>query len=116
MLDVIEDERLIARAARVGPALRTALQEVQRLHEAIGDVRGIGMLTGVELVRDPATREPDPELTDAVANGMRARGVLVGTTGQAGNVLKVRPPLVFGDEHIVLVAEALDATLQGLGR
>jgi 4-aminobutyrate aminotransferase-like enzyme len=116
VLDVIEDEQLIARAARVGPALRTALTEVQRSHDAIGDVRGIGMLTGVDLVRDPKTKEPDPELTDAVANGMRARGVLVGTTGRAGNVLKVRPPLVFGDEHIVLVAEALDATLQGLGR
>ena len=116
VLDVIEDERLIARAARVGPALRAALIEVQRGHEAIGDVRGIGMLTGVDLVRDPVTKEPDPELTEAVANGMRARGVLVGTTGQAGNVLKVRPPLVFGDEHIVLVAEALDAALYGLGR
>ncbi len=116
VLDVIEDERLIARAARVGPALRAALTEVQRNHEAIGDVRGVGMLTGVDLVRDPTTKEPDPELTDAVANGMRARGVLVGTTGHAGNVLKVRPPLVFGDEHIVLVAEALDAALYGLGR
>jgi 4-aminobutyrate aminotransferase-like enzyme/Ser/Thr protein kinase RdoA (MazF antagonist) len=116
VLDVIEDEQLIARAGRVGPALRAALGDVQRGHEAIGDVRGIGMLTGVELVRDPSTKEPDPELTDAVANGMRSRGVLVGTTGRAGNVLKVRPPLAFGDEHIVLVAEALDATLQGLGR
>jgi len=116
VLDVIEDEQLIARAARVGPALRAALTEVQHGHDAVGDVRGIGMLTGVELVRDPVTKEPDPELTDAVTNGMRARGVLVGTTGQAGNVLKVRPPLAFGDEHIVLVAEALDATLQGLGR
>jgi 4-aminobutyrate aminotransferase-like enzyme len=74
------------------------------------------MLTGVELIRDPETKEPDPELAGAVANGMRARGVLVGTTGREDNVLKVRPPLVFGDEHIVLVAEALDATLQGLGR
>ncbi len=116
VLDVIEDERLVARAARVGPALRAALADVQVSHDAIGDVRGIGMLTGVELVRDPATKEPDPDLTGAVANGMRTRGVLVGTTGRAGNVLKVRPPLAFGDEHIVLVAEALDATLKGLGR
>jgi 4-aminobutyrate aminotransferase-like enzyme/Ser/Thr protein kinase RdoA (MazF antagonist) len=116
VLDVIEDEGLVARAGRVGPALRAALGEVQARHEAIGDVRGVGMLTGVELIRDPDSRDPDPELTDAVANGMRARGVLVGTTGRVGNVLKVRPPLVFGDEHIVLVAEALDATLRGLGR
>ena len=116
VLDAIEDEGLVARAGRVGPALRAALGEVAARHEAIGDVRGSGMLTGVELIHDPGTKEPDPELADAVANGMRARGVLVGTTGRAGNVLKVRPPLVFGDEHIVLVAEALDATLRGLGR
>jgi 4-aminobutyrate aminotransferase-like enzyme/Ser/Thr protein kinase RdoA (MazF antagonist) len=116
VLDVIEDEGLVARAGRVGPALRAALGEVTARHEAIGDVRGVGMLTGVELIRDPGTKDPDPELTDAVANGMRARGVLVGTTGRTGNVLKVRPPLVFGDEHVVLVAEALDATLQRLGR
>ena len=73
VLDVIEDEGLVARAGRVGPALRAALGEVQARHETIGDVRGAGMLTGVELIRDPETKEPDPELTEAVANGMRAR-------------------------------------------
>src|SRR3954466_6254555 len=71
---------------------------------------------GVRLLPAPPTRDPAPALTGAVANGMRTRGVLVGPTGRAGNVLKVRPPLAFGDEHIVLVAEALEATLKGLPR
>ena len=115
VLDVLEDERLVERAGRVGPALREAIGSLQAAHPSIGDVRGIGMLTGVELVRDPATREPDPALAGRVANAMRERGVLVGTTGRIGNVLKVRPPLVFGEEHIPLVVEALDAALTSVG-
>jgi 4-aminobutyrate aminotransferase-like enzyme len=74
------------------------------------------MLTGVDLVRDPDTKEPDPDLATLVANGLRARDVLVGTAGPAGNVLKVRPPLAFHDEHIALVTEALDAALTDAGR
>jgi 4-aminobutyrate aminotransferase-like enzyme len=113
---VLEDERLVERAGRVGPALREAIGSLQTAHPSIGDVRGIGMLTGVELVRDPATREPDPDLAGRVANAMRERGVLVGTTGLIGNVLKVRPPLVFGEEHVPLVVEALDEALTSVGR
>ena len=76
------------------------------------------MLTNppVELVRDQATKEPDAELVGAVKNGMRERGVLVGSTGRRDNVLKVRPPLVFGEQHVPRVVEALDDTLRSLGR
>ena len=116
VLDVIEDEGLVARAARVGPALRAAIVGLASAHPSIGDVRGMGLLSGVELVRDPATKDPDAELAGAVKDGMRERGVLVGSTGRHDNVLKVRPPLVFGDAHIPLVVEALDDTLRALGR
>ena len=116
VLDVIEDERLVDRAATVGAALRGALAEQMGSHPCIGDVRGVGMLTGVELVRDPVTKEPDADLAGAVKNGMRDRGVLVGSTGRHDNVLKVRPPLVFGPEHIERVVDALDDTLRSLDR
>ncbi|MDP9184423.1 MAG: aminotransferase class III-fold pyridoxal phosphate-dependent enzyme [Actinomycetota bacterium] len=116
VLDVLEDERLVRRASVVGPALRDAIGSLWSMHPSIGDVRGIGMLTGVELVGDPATKEPDGDLAGLVANSMRDRGVLVGTTGRHGNVLKVRPPLVFGLEHIELVVGALDGALTSLGR
>ena len=116
VLDVIEDERLVDRAATVGAALRGALAEQMGSHACIGDVRGVGMLTGVELVRDPVTKEPDADLAGAVKNGMRDRGVLVGSTGRHDNVLKVRPPLVFGPEHIERVVDALVDTLRSLGR
>ena len=60
--------------------------------------------------------EPDPALASAVKNAMRERGVLVGSTGPQDNVLKVRPPLVFGEEHIPRVVEALDESLRALAR
>jgi len=116
VLDVIEDERLVERAARVGPLLRAAIAALMPAHPSIGDVRGVGLLSGVELVRDPGTKEPDPELAGAVKNAMRERGVLVGSTGPRDNVLKVRPPLVFGEEHISLVVEALEDSLRAIGR
>ncbi|MGZ5345169.1 MAG: aminotransferase class III-fold pyridoxal phosphate-dependent enzyme [Actinomycetota bacterium] len=114
VLDVIEDERLVERVGRVGPVLRAGLGDVAGLHPAIGDVRGLGLLTGVELV--DADGAPDAVLASAVKNRLRDFGVLVGTTGPAGNVLKVRPPLVFGEEHIPLVLDALDAALDSAGR
>jgi 4-aminobutyrate aminotransferase-like enzyme/Ser/Thr protein kinase RdoA (MazF antagonist) len=116
VLDVIEDERLIERAARVGSARRAAIAALVPAHPSIGDVRGVGLLSGVELVRDPATKEPDPALASAVKNAMRERGVLVGSTGPHDNVLKVRPPLVFGEEHIPRVVDALDESLRALAR
>jgi 4-aminobutyrate aminotransferase-like enzyme/Ser/Thr protein kinase RdoA (MazF antagonist) len=116
VLDVLEDERLLERAAHVGPALREAIVNLRPAHPSIGDVRGLGMLTGIDLVRDPDTKEPDPDLATLVTNSLRARGVLVGTTGPAGNVLKVRPPLAFHDEHIAPVTEALDAALTDAGQ
>jgi 4-aminobutyrate aminotransferase-like enzyme/Ser/Thr protein kinase RdoA (MazF antagonist) len=112
VLDVLEDEDLVAHAGLVGPALRTAIGSLAEAHPQVGDVRGIGLLTGVELVTAGST-EPDPRLAARVANGMRERGVLVGTTGRRGNVLKIRPPLVFGDEHIGTLVEALDGALRG---
>lgn len=100
VLDVIEDERLIENAARVGEKLRIALQDLR-----IGDVRGRGLLLGVEL--------ESAELAEDVVNRMRGGGVLINRTGPRNNVLKIRPPLVFATEHIELLVEALAAALAG---
>jgi 4-aminobutyrate aminotransferase-like enzyme len=100
VLDVIEDERLVVRAGEVGAALRRLLEGLR-----CGEVRGSGLLVGVEL--------ESAEHAEAVVNGMRARGVLIGRTGRDGNVLKIRPPLVFGEEHAELLVAALAAVLGG---
>ncbi|TMK21797.1 MAG: aminotransferase class III-fold pyridoxal phosphate-dependent enzyme [Actinobacteria bacterium] len=103
VLDVIEDEDLVARAGAVGSELRAAISAADV--PAIGDVRGLGLLTGVEVV--DASGGPDPARAAGVKNAMRERGVLVGSTGPLDHVLKIRPPLVFGHEHIDRLVTAL---------
>jgi 4-aminobutyrate aminotransferase-like enzyme/Ser/Thr protein kinase RdoA (MazF antagonist) len=98
VLDVIEDERLIQNAKRVGAELRGELEGLQ-----IGDVRGRGLLVGVEL--------ESSELAEGVVNRMRDAGVLINRTGPHGNVLKIRPPLVFTSEHVDVLVGALAAAL-----
>ena len=96
VLDVIEDERLVEHAERLGARLRRSLEEL-----GLGEVRGSGLLVGIEL--------ESGEAAEAVVNAMRERGVLIGRTGRDGSVLKIRPPLVFGDEHAELLVAALAA-------
>jgi 4-aminobutyrate aminotransferase-like enzyme len=108
VLDVIRDEQVMANVADVGAYLTGRLTELASRHQAIGDVRGHGLMVGVELVKDRSTREPATETARAVVEGLRERGVLIGATGPAENVLKIRPPLVFGREHADLLIEALD--------
>ncbi|HSV92014.1 MAG TPA: aminotransferase class III-fold pyridoxal phosphate-dependent enzyme, partial [Desulfobacterales bacterium] len=115
VLDVLEDERLIENAATIGEGIRAEIRALAARHPAIGDVRGRGLMIGVELVRDPATREPDPDLAEQVQNAMRDRGVLIGTTARAGNVLKVRPPLVFDREDAALLLRVLTEALVASG-
>jgi 4-aminobutyrate aminotransferase-like enzyme/Ser/Thr protein kinase RdoA (MazF antagonist) len=111
VLDVIEDEGLVANAAQTGAYLRQGLVKLAATHPLIGDVRGEGLLLGIELVEDHATRTPAPDRAHAVTEAMRERGVLIGATGRAVNVLKIRPPLVFGREHADLLLSTLDDVL-----
>jgi 4-aminobutyrate aminotransferase-like enzyme len=109
VLDVLEDG-VRARAAGTGRALREALGEAAGDDRRVAVIRGRGLLAGVALV-EAATGEPDAVLAGGVQDGMRDRGVLIGTTGRHGNVLKIRPPLAFGPEHVGLVAEAFAGAL-----
>ena len=95
VLDVIEEQQLVENARVVGAYLRGLLEELAARREAIGDVRGRGLLIGVELVVDRETREPDGALARSVVNHLREMGVLVGRSGKADSALKIRPPLVF---------------------
>jgi 4-aminobutyrate aminotransferase-like enzyme len=103
----------VARAADVGGALRRAIEQLRPRHPALGGVRGRGLLIGADIVSDAG--DPDPGRAAAVVDVMRERGVLVGRTGRIDNVLKIRPPLVFGEEHIGTLVEALDAGLSAVG-
>jgi 4-aminobutyrate aminotransferase-like enzyme len=113
-LDVIRDEDLLGNSARVGALLGAELAGLAVRHPLIGDVRGSGLYLGVELVRDRDTRDPDPAAATAVVNGLRERRVLISATGEHGNVLKIRPPLVFAEADAARLLTELDAVLTAL--
>jgi len=114
VLEVLADEDLAASAARIGDTLRDGLRALAARHPAIGDVRGRGLMTGVELVRDAATREPAGDLAARVKDEMAERGVLIGTSGRRGNVLKIRPPLPITADEADLIVARLDEVLTEL--
>jgi 4-aminobutyrate aminotransferase-like enzyme len=114
VLAVIEDEGLVASAAETGSYLRQGLEALAGRHPVIGDVRGQGLLLGVELVDEE--RMPAAGRAGQVTEAMRERGILISATGPAGNVLKIRPPLVFRREHADLLLQTLDEVLAAAGR
>ncbi|MFO1467051.1 MAG: aminotransferase class III-fold pyridoxal phosphate-dependent enzyme [Steroidobacteraceae bacterium] len=114
VLAVIEREQLLRNAREVGAYLREGLRALAQRHAVIGDVRGAGLFTGVELVSDRSRRTPAPRAARTVVNALRDRGVLISRIGTHDNVLKLRPPLVFGREHADRVLTELDATLAQL--
>jgi len=114
VLDVIEREGLIANARDVGSDMRDRFRELGQRYPVIGDVRGTGLFTGVELVKDRTTKAPDPETTTRLVNGLRERRVLISATGPHANILKVRPPLVFGRKETDVLMAAVAETLAAL--
>ena len=111
VLDVIDDERVLDRVRTSGGVLRDALEGLARGHEAIGHVRGVGLACGIEIVADGVGRAPDGARARAVRDRLRHHGVLIGTTGRAANILKLRPPLAFTAEHVPALVSALDTSL-----
>jgi 4-aminobutyrate aminotransferase-like enzyme len=116
VLDIIERELLQERAGRVGTRLLRGLHALARRHEWIGDIRGSGLFIGAELVTDRARKSPASAAAAAVVNNLRDRGVLISTCGPSGNILKIRPPLVFEESHADQFLDALDASLGSITR
>jgi 4-aminobutyrate aminotransferase-like enzyme len=114
VLDVLRDERVLPRVHVAGDALRSAVREATAGHDCVGDVRGMGLANAIELVTDRASALPDAAMAAAVKDGLRQRGVLVGSTGPDRNILKVRPPLAFTEREVPVFVDALRATLQSL--
>lgn len=112
VLDVIDQERLQENARVVGARLRAGLEELATRRRLIGDVRGRGLMLGVELVRDRATKEPAREETAELLEQLRERGVLVGKGGLYGNVLRIKPPLCITAADVDFAIAALDRALE----
>ena len=115
VLDVIEDQGLVQRSAELGDVIRGRMLEWQERHSQIGDVRGLGAMLAIELVVNPDTKEPAPELASAVVEAAAARGLLLLKSGIYSNCIRVLLPLVISDaeldEALRVWEEALEVTL-----
>lgn len=109
---VLQDEGLVEHSAQLGAWALDELRSLQARHALIGEVRGQGLMLGIELVTDRVTREPAPAEAARIRAICREAGVLIGVGGQFGNVLRLQPPLVITQEQlehaIRTVSEALD--------
>jgi 2,2-dialkylglycine decarboxylase (pyruvate) len=113
VLDVVEEDGLVERARARGERLLVRLRELQDRHEHVGDVRGRGLLVGVELVVDRGTREPADELGAAVTAECLRRGLSMNIVraGSSANCFRIAPPLSVSEDEIDLAVEILDASL-----
>jgi 4-aminobutyrate aminotransferase-like enzyme len=111
VLDILRDEGLQVHARRVGERLLAGLRLLGERHELVGDVRGSGLFLGVELVRDRETLEPAGAEAAYVVNRMREMGVLLGTDGPHHNVVKIRPPMPFGDVDADVLLQTIGGAL-----
>jgi len=114
VLDVIEEEGLQQHALEIGTRMLDGLRQLQTRHPLIGDVRGLGLFIGVELVRDNETLEPADTEAEQVINEMKTRGFLLSTDGPLHNVLKIKPPMVIQARDVDEMLKALDEVLGAL--
>jgi 4-aminobutyrate aminotransferase-like enzyme len=110
-IEVIEKQDLIANAKRQGQTLLAGLRELQQRYPLIGEVRGKGLMIGVELVKDRNTKAYASAEATRLVDEMRKRGVLVGKGGRFGNVIRIQPPLIFSSDDCTEFLRAIEESL-----
>jgi 4-aminobutyrate aminotransferase/(S)-3-amino-2-methylpropionate transaminase len=111
VLDIFEEERILAQAEALGQRLMAHLRGLQGRYRQIGDVRGLGAMLAIELVRDPASREPAPEIADRMLVAAREAGLILLKAGLYGNVVRILVPLIIEDALLERALGIFDAAL-----
>lgn len=111
VLEVIEEDGLQENSRVVGARLKAGLKRLMQSYEIVGDVRGMGLMLGMEIVLDKASKEPDAAATGVILEEARARGVLMGKGGLHGNVLRIKPPMCITKEDADFAIKVLDEAL-----
>ncbi len=114
-LEIIDEENIQQNALEVGTHLKDALNELQEKHKIIGEVRGMGLMLGVELVRDRKSKEPANTEAADVMERMKERNVLIGKGGLFGNTLRIKPPMCITIDDADYMVAMLDEVLSELG-
>ncbi|CAM4043228.1 4-aminobutyrate--2-oxoglutarate transaminase [Bacillus cereus] len=116
VLDIIEEENLVNRAAEIGARMMTVFNSWKEKYELVGDVRGIGAMTAIELVKDRETKEPATEEVKAIMKETHSKGVITISAGIYSNVLRFLPPLVITDEQLEEGLTILEAAIAKLSK
>jgi alanine-glyoxylate transaminase/(R)-3-amino-2-methylpropionate-pyruvate transaminase len=114
VLEVIERENLQANSLKIGGHIKDGLEKLKTKHNVIGDVRGKGLMLGIEFVKDRATKEPAKAECAQVFEAARDLGLLVGKGGLHGNVIRITPPMGITQADADFLLEVLDAALATL--
>jgi 4-aminobutyrate aminotransferase-like enzyme len=111
-IEVLLEEKIVENSAARGEQLMAGLEKLKEKFPLIGDVRGKGLMIGIELVRDRGTKEPASGETAKLRGALREMGILVGKGGVYGNVLRIQPPLIITEEECNRLLEALEKVLK----
>jgi 4-aminobutyrate aminotransferase/(S)-3-amino-2-methylpropionate transaminase len=111
-LELFKEQKLVEGSAKKGEYLVKRFNELKEKHRLIGDVRGRGLMVGVELVKDKKTKEPAVEETNRLKEKMRNRGILVGTGGVKACVIRFQPPLVITLDELDKAVTVMDEELE----
>ena len=111
VLDVIEKYDYAGNAKAMGDRLKEGFLGLQEKHPIIGEVRGMGLMLGIELVRDRKTKEPAAKEMLRLMDLCKERGLLIGKGAMAGNVIRIKPPLCIGEADVAFILDTLDETL-----
>jgi 4-aminobutyrate aminotransferase-like enzyme len=114
VMDVYEKENLGENAAVVGEYLLKRLKDLERRYEPVGEVRGMGLMIGIEIVKSKKSKEPAPEMTLRLLDLTKDKGLLIGKGGIFGNVLRIQPPLCITKENADSMLQTLEDSLKDL--
>ncbi len=114
ILEVMDEEKLPDNALHIGGIIKTRLDEMQAKSRYLGDVRGRGLVMGMELVLDKTTKEPAPDLTKQLMRRCAENGLLIGSVGIFGNVIRVAPPLVMTEAEAHESLDIMEKSLLSL--
>jgi len=114
VLDAMEKEKLADNALKVGEALKARFMQMKKKYRCLGDVRGRGLVMGLELVDPKDGQTPSPELIGRLIHRCAENGLLLGKVGMYGNVVRIAPPLVITEDEALMAADIIDAGLRDL--
>tara|TARA_Y100001968_G_C19223674_1_gene651009 strand:- start:26 stop:793 length:768 start_codon:yes stop_codon:yes gene_type:complete len=110
-LEVMDSENVPERSGRLGRILREKLEEFKEKYQAIGDVRGMGLMQAIEFVKDRKSKEPDPAITVRFMEAAKKHKLLIGKGGRWGNVLRIAPPMLISETELKDGIEIIDKAL-----